>query len=115
MIEKILANISDYQFLKSPNIGINFVIDRKLHPYSIIFLSTIYSEQLNLLSSLLLRKMRSETQKTTEDLGKIILNYFMRWVESKECINKCFLKIILKIRILRQEHANTSGTILTAL
>lgn len=112
MIEKILANISDYQFLKSPNIGINFVIDRKLHPYSIIFLSTIYSEQLNLLH---LRKMRSETQKTTEDLGKIILNYFMRWVESKECINKCFLKIILKIRILRQEHANTSGTILTAL
>lgn len=59
--------------------------------------------------------MRSETQKTTEDLGKIILNNFMRWVESKECINKCFLKIILKIRILRQEHANTSGTILTAL
>lgn len=66
MIEKNLANISDYEFFKSPNTGINFVIDPSLHPYSIIFLSTIYSEQPNLLSSVLLRKMRSETQKNTE-------------------------------------------------
>lgn len=80
MIEKILANISDYQFLKSPNIGINFVIDRKLHPYSIIFLSTIYSEQLNLLSS---KKNEIWNSKDYGRFGKdnIKLFYEMGWVK----------------------------------